>query len=135
MNWSFTIEDYDLPSANVLMRQHWSKISKEKRMLEAIIYSFDPPVFPGPVELHITRHIKKGGRKFDPDNLYFSCKNLIDVLKVRKGRAKVGLGVVRDDDADTISLSVDQIRSVDGVGRTVVSITDHTLTSEDGGLG
>jgi len=47
----------------------------------------------------------------------------------------VGLGVVRDDDADTISLSVDQIRSVDGVGRTVVSITDHTLTSEDGGLG
>jgi len=125
MNWSFTIEEYDLPSANVLMRQHWGKLNKDKRILEAIIYSFDPPEFPGPVEVNIIRYYGKRKRPYDPDNVYFSVKPLLDVLKKRKGRAKVGLGVIQEDNSDIIrELRVSQERSDDGIPRVAVSISD-----------
>jgi hypothetical protein len=125
MNWSFTIEEYDLPSANVLMRQHWGKLNKDKRILEAIIYSFDPPEFPGPVEVNIIRYYGKRKRPYDPDNVYFAVKPLLDVLKKRKGRAKVGLGVIQEDNSDIIrELRVSQERSDDGIPRVAVSISD-----------
>ena len=127
---SCVIEEYDLPSANVLMRQHWGRLSKDKRLLEAIIYSFDPPEFLGPVELEIVRHYGKRKRAYDPDNLYFSVKPLIDVLKKRKGRSKIGLGVIQDDNSDIIrELRVRQARSDDGIPRVAVSISD--LPRED----
>ena len=36
MIWSCVIEEYALPSANVLMRQHWWRLKKDKRILEAM---------------------------------------------------------------------------------------------------
>ena len=88
-------------------------------------YAAPTPVmkFEGKARLTIIRQWGKRGRAFDPDNLVASCKLLIDCLKEPKGRSTYGLGIIKDDSPADIELLVKQEKSLDGVHRAIIEMS------------
>jgi|TARA_R100000084_G_C4618485_1_gene131904 hypothetical protein len=122
--WEVVIP-YDLVSPNKLMRMHYRARLKEFDRVRDLLWYYGRPLpeFTVPVKLQITRQWGKRQRAMDLDNLYGSCKHLIDALKRPKGRSRKGLSVILDDDPSHIFLTVDQIKDENGLRQVRVKIT------------
>ena len=124
MTWTLIIPEVP-PSGNIIKRLHWTAYS---RLLERWFFLvrctdgfLDVPTAGCRRRLTITR---RGTRPLDRDNLYASMKPLIDVLRPakreegyyrtgkRKGeywsRARIGHGLIQEDDAAHLDLVVQQ---------------------------
>ena len=118
--------EYQFESLNKMMRQHWAvRKKRQEELWAAVEYAATRPIpkFKGKARLTIIRQWGKRGRAFDPDNLVASCKMLIDCLKEPKGRSKYGLGIIPDDSPEHIELLVKQEKSLDGVHRAMIVMT------------
>jgi hypothetical protein len=118
---------YDLISPNRLMRMHYRTRLREFDKVRDLLWYYGRPLpeFTRPVRLQITRLWGKRQRAMDLDNLYGSCKHLIDALKRPKGRSRKGLSVILDDDPSHIFLTVDQIKDEDGLRQVKIRITPY----------
>tara|TARA_R100000458_G_scaffold45232_1_gene43434 strand:- start:4360 stop:4773 length:414 start_codon:yes stop_codon:yes gene_type:complete len=123
-SWEVTIP-YDLISPNKLMRMHYRTRIREFDRVRDLLWAYGRPLpeFTGPVNLTIYRQWGKRQRAMDPDNLYGSCKQLIDALKKPKGRSRKGLSVILDDDPSNVYLKVEQHKDENGLRRVTVKIT------------
>ena len=123
-SWEVVIP-YDLVSPNKLMRMHYRARLKEFDRVRDLLWYYGRPLpeFTQPVRLEITRLWGKRQRAMDLDNLYGSCKHLIDALKRPKGRSRKGLSVILDDDPSHIFLTVSQIKDENGLRQVRVKIT------------
>ena len=102
----FIIElDKLTPSNNKLKRMHWAaykRLKKEFLDLLCITLPHDQRTFLRPgTQITITRY---GIRQLDKDNLYGGCKPLIDCLQPWPQ----GIGLITDDDPDTVTIRVKQ---------------------------
>ena len=117
MTWKCTIPDYDLISPNMMMRMHYRVRMKEHEKLVLLLQSYGDEVdpFTTPVDITIIREYGHRKRKMDPDNLYGSCKLMLDAIRQPSPRSKkASLGLIADDsDAHIKSLSVTQEKSPD----------------------
>ena len=122
--WEVTIP-YDLVSPNRLMRMHYRTRTREFDRVRDLLWYYGRPLpeYTTPVILQITRFWGKRQRAMDLDNLYGSCKHLIDALKKPKGRYRKGLSVILDDDPSNIFLTVNQIKDENGLRQVKVKIT------------
>lgn len=124
MTWTLRLPGTP-PSGNLLKRMHWAEY---KRLLERwfLIVRCAPgfvriPPASGRRRLVITR---RGARALDRDNLWASMKPVIDVLRpakwetgtyrsgakkgLRWSRARIGHGLIQEDDAAHLELEVRQ---------------------------
>lgn len=100
MNVTFVLPIHTLLSPNVTRDRHWIY---RKRHTDAVAWQVrdaigrKPPTPMDPAVVKITRFAP---RHFDRDNLYASCKAVIDALKTN--------GIIVDDSAKHIDLTVTQ---------------------------
>ncbi len=94
-------------SLNKSLRKHWAARKKDKETWSWMIIVALKQIKQYPViktlenvRLIITQYRH---RFLDKDNLYGSCKGIIDCLKVRKG-----IGLIRDDDDEHCKLTIEQ---------------------------
>jgi len=115
---------YEIVSHNKLLRMHYRTRMREFDKARDLIWAYGRPlpVFEGQVNLEITRLWGFRQRGMDLDNLYASCKLLIDALKKPKGRFKKGLSVIMDDDPSHVVLKVHQQKSDDGQKKVRIKI-------------
>ncbi len=127
--WTCTIPDYDLISPNRLMRMHFGQVKKEHEKLAHLMYAFGNELihFTEPVNIEIKREYGYRKRQMDPDNLYGSCKILLDVLRKPSPRSKKpSLGIIADDSPNNIAnLSVTQSKSPDKTTRIRISVSHN----------
>ena len=115
---------YEIVSHNRLLRMHYRTRMREFDKARDLIWAYGRPLaeFDGKVNLQITRLWGHRQRAMDLDNLYASCKLLIDALKKPKGRFKKGLSVILDDDPSHVVLKVNQEKSADGEKKVRIEI-------------
>lgn len=124
MTWTLIVPEVP-PSGNIIKRLHWTRYSD---LLERWFFLvrctdgfLDIPEATGRRRLVI---IRRGVRPLDRDNLYASMKPVIDVLRPpkresgvyksgkREGqawtRARIGHGLIQEDDAAHLELVVNQ---------------------------
>ena len=121
--WSVVIP-YNLVSPNRVMRMHYRTRAKEAEKVYNLLWCYGRPFveFDCPVHLHVVREWGKRQRAMDEDNLYGSCKMLIDALKKPKGRSRKGLSIILDDDPSHVSLKVEQRKNDEGLSKVCVQI-------------
>ncbi len=115
---------YDLVSPNKLLRMHYRTRMRERQRVVDLIWAYGRPFkeFDCPVNVHITRLWGKRQRAMDEDNLYGSCKDVIDALKKPKGRTRQGHSVILDDDPSHVSLKVEQRKDDEGMRRVQIKV-------------
>lgn len=81
--WEFFIPNYIIPSLNLLVNHHWTKLYKAKKQLVQFIrrYGSDVPKATGKRILEVEIRNKKGGRIKDEGNLE---KILHDALVIER---------------------------------------------------
>ena len=130
MIWTCTIPDYDLISPNAMMRMHYRVRMKEHEKLVDLLKAFGDEVVPFdvPVDIKVVREYGHRKRRMDPDNLYGSCKLLLDAIRQPSPRSKkASLDLIADDsDAHIQSLSVSQEKSTDKTTRVRVVVESET---------
>ena len=121
--WSVEIP-YNLVSPNRVMRMHYRTRAKEAEKVYNLLWCYGRPFvqFDCPVRVHIVREWGKRQRAMDEDNLYGSCKMLIDALKKPKGRSRRGLSIILDDDPSVVSLKVEQRKNDEGLSKVIVKV-------------
>lgn len=100
-------------SANKYKRYHWAIKNREVNkwtllLLKCFGENNKFPIVPlkrAEVSICQYRH-----RLLDPDNLYGSCKILLDCMTPPNLRKRYGLGIIASDSAYNLNLSVGQIR-------------------------
>jgi hypothetical protein len=110
------------------MRWHFRKQMKWRDTLTMYVIALGSPLpkFPGPVKVNITRMIGYRKRDFDTDNLYASCKTLLDVMKSPRGRSRHGLSVFQDDNPKMCQLTVTQRKSENKRSEILVEVLDNS---------
>lgn len=118
------LENYLTTTYNKLLRMHWSKRSKEKKMLSLMVLSVLPPrdreilksnadianPSPAMVNIHYTRYSRS---KNDADNLTASFKLMGDALK--------GIGLIRDDSEKYITLKCVHVVSLHSQTKLIIT--------------
>jgi hypothetical protein len=114
-----------LESLNVRDRKsHWQR-SRDKRNLswEVMAALGGPRWFPRPPLRHVkVTIIRCSSGRLDKDNLWASCKGLLDCLCATSPRHPDGLGIIEDDRDGLLDLEVRQSTAPPGAGSTVVRI-------------
>lgn len=113
-----------LPTPNQSLRLHWSKRRKHIRDIAwqaKILMLGKIPAEPfARARVRVWRH---GITPLDPDAITASAKMLLDVLQPQSRRHPYGLGVIANDDAASLELSVQWIKAARRVDqRTVVEV-------------
>ena len=126
--WNCEIPDFDLVSPNRLYRMHFGQRARLKRSIETMIVGYGDEIrlVESPVELKIIRKYGYRKREFDEDNLYGSCKILIDALKVMKKNKDGGLGIIEDDSPKHLTLMVTQEKSDSKESSVVIKVIPST---------
>ena len=95
-----------LPSANELLRMHWAKRSRLRKLLVKEIevacweVRVEVPVEREKVKKSVTITIFRKGRRFDKDNAYGAAKPVVDALR--------SLGLIYNDSERWLDLGVCQ---------------------------
>ena len=115
-----------LPTLNQRQRTHWrAKPGDMRKLAWAMVAALPIRCDRMPFEkarITITRH---SSGTTDPDGLYGSVKPLLDILCTPQGqRHPTGLGIIRDDSAACITLTVQQAKAKPREGRTEVVIEE-----------
>lgn len=112
--WALLIPDWFPPSLNRTSGLHWAQARKHKKKAIELLAVYGAvtgglPRFEGRVMVQIVRLIGYRQRPYDKDNLHGAVKPLIDAMRREKpGTKEGGLGVIDDDDPDSIDLQLDQ---------------------------
>jgi hypothetical protein len=115
------ILDYQLTNSNAGQSRHWSNHHRQNKIAIAAVQAVESQkvAFGRPVAIRVVRVIGKRGRFYDPDSILrgVAAKCLIDAF--------VSCGWLVDDSAKFVLQVVgDQIKSTDGVHRTIVEFHD-----------
>lgn len=99
-----------------LLNMHWRARHRLKDMWLLYVLEQRPSRWKAAtgVAVHITRH--SSGKEMDPDNLYASCKFVLDALV--RGR------IIVDDSPEHITLTVSHEKAKRGEGKTIISIAE-----------
>ena len=90
-------------TANVKLRQHWTKRRKERQAWSAMLATGGPPTRGAPWKAQVVVLVYRK-RLQDPDNQVASVKPLVDALRAR--------GWLYDDSAEHVELTVWEQKSV-----------------------
>ena len=123
---TFTLP-FALNSLNVRQRQHWAELHRAQRMMsqEVMAAIKGPRHYPRPpYEACSVTVVRSSVGALDDDNLWASCKPLLDALCVASLRHPAGLGIIVDDSPDRLSLTVRQADAAPGDGATTVLVEE-----------
>lgn len=115
--------DETLPTLNVLLRLHWSKRQRIARRVQQLVWvelrkqGLLPMVPMQRARIQVRRF---SSNEPDPDGMPSTAKLLLDVLQPMSKRHPLGLGVIVNDDSDSITLHVEHVPK--RVARTEVEI-------------
>lgn len=116
---------YSLPNDNVIKRTHFRTYARDRRdvsMLVLLMVGRHRPSAPlARVKVDIHRY---GRQLMDPGNLDSISKLLLDVLQPASKRHPDGLGIVANDDTESLALKVTQERRMRGPIGALVTITE-----------
>lgn len=107
---------YLLPTLNEWERMHWASRRRYKRKLARNIGTTmlitgqrfpDLSRYPR-ADVRVERH---SSRSPDNDNLTASVKPLLDALQPASNKRKYGLGLILEDNPDTITLDVQHVKA------------------------
>lgn len=118
---------FALPSLNVRDRQHWTVRSQQTEQIsqEVMAALGGPAHYPRPpfdrAHVHVVR---QSSGELDTDNLYASCKPLLDALCVRSKAHPLGLGIIVDDNPRHCELTASQSWQPKGNAATIVRVEE-----------
>ena len=126
-SWSVVIPDYFPPSPNELgtgsKRRFVEQRHKRRACDHVMVYGGSLPQFHGRVRVTITRRWGYRQRALDKDNLYGSCKFLLDCLRApKRGQSKRRLSIIEDDAPHLCELIVNQEKGEDRQHSTLIEI-------------
>lgn len=116
-----------LPSLNRALRVHWSERHRQMVALnqEIMVAVGGPHWYPRPpfARARVTA-VRISAGELDTDNLFASCKQILDILKLRTERNPLGLSFIVGDEPSRCELVAKQQRGARKEGATVVRIEE-----------
>jgi len=117
-SWNATIPDFDLANPNKLLRMHWGKRMRLKKVIQVQLMAYGDQIEEDPFEkceVKITRFYGFRKRMYDIDNLYGSAKLLLDAMQE--------LSIIETDSPYKTSLICNQEKSPDKTSFVEISVT------------
>jgi len=133
--WRVAWPDRRPPALNELLRTHWAKRKKWIKLLTEYIvtYGHPYPQIEGPVRVLFDRQRGPRNQPLDRDNLVASFKIVGDVITKPKGKKTYGLGIIEDDDNDTIKSLVCKQNRVKSIKDRMTVVEIYRYRDSEGG--